>query len=347
MHSKVSIGSSDNHISLMKKTHTTDAKIEVNKAARTSNPKKRKLADVNTEQPQAKKVYSPGIFETEDFKSFEINYFIDNKDTITKAPLLLAADLCKINYFFHQLPLLNEGLAKLDAEIAENLKKKNISVESFVSGFSKRDYKCHRSLSQSLKKWLITSNFSHEVETVITELSKKEFFSLLKNKTMFKDVGIDPFHGEWSHFIQWYLVANNQELIHSLNFPPHVIIQMLGDNDNNVKGKDTLWDLTFDSFKEKPSFNFTSPENITQFLKKKLVQFPFLSANIQKRFLKRITVDLRDESDSESDTESDNGIAGSFSTSYPISLVSMNQTFFSKVKEVGGEQIHSLISNKP
>ncbi|KTD66492.1 helicase [Legionella santicrucis] len=291
--------SSVNGSSLPKETkYVTEAIIRPYSAILENKTVKRKR-EYSEEFPSRKKI-SQGMFDTKDFKIFEKKYFEDYNETLSKAPLLLAADLCKINYFFHQLPLVKKGLSKLEAEIGEKLLQKNISLESFVSDLDIDNYKCYKSLSESLKQWLINSDFSHQIIILSSELSKKDFFYLLKNKNMFKDVGIDPFHGEWSHFIQWYLIANNEDLVKNLNFLPHVIIEMMGNTKNN--NKQSLWEITFDSFKEESIFNFTSPENVTSFLKSSSSDFPLLSTNIQKRFLKRVK---NGENIKESDFESD------------------------------------------
>ncbi|WP_058514046.1 LirA/MavJ family T4SS effector [Legionella santicrucis] len=61
-------------------------------------------------------------------------------------------------------------------------------------------------------------------KTLLTNVTDEELFKLLQDLTLFKDIGAGNYHGEWSHFIQWYLICHDEMLLQNLNFSPSIIM---------------------------------------------------------------------------------------------------------------------------
>lgn len=249
----------------------------------------------------------------EKFEEYSKIFYEEFELALSNANLELKEDLVKIAFFLQDVDKIYEGLGELEEKLSENMDKKKIYSSFFLTS---SDNKCHKILSDVLKEW--GNVFFKEIIKTSNFLPDNDFLKNLNRRIMVKDIGSGIRHGEWSHFIQWYLIAHNKALIDSLNYPLDYIYMQLGETSQNILNKAmTLWDIIFDYFpndedekasteeeeeEEEEIINinksllndivndgyFRSPENITSDITEYMfTDFPILSKCILNRINKR------------------------------------------------------------
>lgn len=233
------------------------------------------------------------MFSSELFKFYKRNILSEMLPSLKNVPYRLQEDIIKIKYFLQNKAAILVALNRLELALLKTLALKNIDYQQFIKSTGTKD---HKVLSDTLKQWLQQTAFSPNIAEVRSFLPATFFFEYLKNKVLLKDIGSSPFHGEWSHFIQWYLICNNHELCNALSSSPVIIYQMLGSLSFNAaidNEDDTLWSMAVDRLYISENvlyedFDFSCPEFITDFLVKEKDTFPVLSTCVNKRLVKRI-----------------------------------------------------------
>lgn len=96
--------------------------------------------------------------------------------------------------------------------------------------------------------WSKQNNFN-SLTRLNQPASRMDFFTLLQNRTLFNDKGVNGrYHGAWTHIIQWYCITGAVKAGElSLSEPTSKIMEWLGDNKYDSKSPvNTLWDKTFE-----------------------------------------------------------------------------------------------------
>lgn len=139
-------------------------------------------------------------------------------------------------------------------------------------------------------------------------LNREPFLDTIRSGRHWKDVGASPLHGEYTHRLQWYLIANSGDI------PRHQIgevYRFVGQFRDESKAADSfgqqdLWPRLCDRPRvdvggDKPGDttkpgDFRAPEHITRFFLNGGDDYPILKAFILARYHKRL-VGLGNETD--------------------------------------------------
>lgn len=204
----------------------------------------------------------PERFKTSSGQLVTLEQFIICCDSIAK--LLMNIDVC-CAYITNLEKLLTDQLSSMPNEkprmkVLRNILEKELSALGFYPKFGK----------------------------AITSYSPGAFFSAMKSGLMIKD-GYEGYsdHGEFSHIIQWLIIAWHQNKTNFLGLPASDVFKMIGvDQSNNYQN---VWDMLFEAEQTK---DFRSPETLHKFICGKepelaLSPFPALSKLILERRAKR------------------------------------------------------------
>lgn len=215
--------------------------------------------------------------------STEKLFFIRYGSELQHCSNKLKDDIFTLVEFLSNPQAIEEELQKLELILKKEAEIRGINILEFISS---KDTQGKKILSNVLYQWLKTTNFSHVPVKITKSLTAEEFFNYLTNKSFMKDLGVSEEHGEWTHFLQWYLIYNKNL---KLNYTLEQIMQFLGNPTINTNY--TLWDIIFDQLGN-PSLAgfFCSPENIMQYFKNTSDKFPLLSTLINKRRQKRYEI---------------------------------------------------------
>lgn len=232
------------------------------------------------------------MFDTLEYDVFEKSFLKTYAPYIANAPPLLISDLIKIKFFLLNQSEVLQTLEKLETRLKATLFKKNIDKSQFINPYlpEYNNNKTFKILSDTLKEWLQNTSFLPEI-TVFNDIEEAStFFSTLKQKAQFKDKGSDYKHGEWTHLIQFFLIANNKTLVAALsNKDIADLYAQLGEINYHDSTRN-LWDLVFDEVESNKPFQFTCPEKITAFFMKKPSHnssTPIFKACIRRRYARR------------------------------------------------------------
>ncbi len=185
--------------------------------------------------------------------------------------------------------LTNEDCVNRQLSKLENLLKKRVDEGDYDIG-EDRHYK--KLLSNVFYEWGLENDFNKMWVKIKRLVSREEFQEFLSKKMLLKDTGAVPNHGEWTHVLQWYIVAEAlKESNFKLNNTLADIYVALGDVALNRKGiivEETIWGKLFDRFPENVSDNsdFRCPEKLLEYIRNKAA-YPLLSHELNARFHKR------------------------------------------------------------
>lgn len=226
------------------------------------------------------------MFETEEFDLYRENIKSQYKEELGNAKPELVEDIIKIKFFLTNQIAILAGLAKLEEELSSTAAALGIEKEAFINSSETKTYKI---LSKTLGNFLSTTVLEHQVKRIETVLKPYDFLYIFRKGYMFKDTGVLPTHGEWTHFIQWYLIFNNEELKAALSRSFEEIYMDIGSCWLSKVMNNNLWDITVDSLssKIKTAFDFSSPEKVMHYLLKENTSFQLLTACLSKRREKR------------------------------------------------------------
>jgi hypothetical protein len=150
------------------------------------------------------------------------------------------------------------------------------------------------------------------VRTVEAVLGAKDFRYLLGLDGLFKDPGVDGFHGESTHRIQWYLFARFIEGKNPVNLPEMLKWIPTQVNKQSKNPKRGLWDAIFDRLQtgsvnaQEPytstgKDDFRCPEILVKYLFQHDGDTPLLSETVRDRYKKRLYQGLADGGESAAD----------------------------------------------
>lgn len=130
-------------------------------------------------------------------------------------------------------------------------------------------------LRETLEQELGKLGFHPHFGKTLENIDPVEFRSAIANGLLLKDASIgDTDHGEFTHAIQWLMIAWQQEESNFLGQPAIEIFKQLGeeksvfyrstvDSRNDIV-EESIWDLIVDNEKQ---INFRSPEELNNFLR--------------------------------------------------------------------------------
>ena len=130
-------------------------------------------------------------------------------------------------------------------------------------------------------------------------LKRETFLDTIRSGRHWKDVGASPLHGEYTHRLQWYLIANSGDIPRNQVGALYRFVGGFRDEskDPDSIGQKDLWPRLCDRPRmdmgggnpgdtTKPS-DFRAPEHITRFFLNSGNDYPILKAFIVARFEKR------------------------------------------------------------
>jgi hypothetical protein len=147
-----------------------------------------------------------------------------------------------------------------------------------------------------------TCSTSERVQTYVSFVNADSFRAQLRAGRHWKDPGVPGQHGEYTHRIQWYLLA--QALRQEIGNPVTIFMKIGGVVDPNPENKPNgLWDALFDrndgagdnKFKVQSTItDGRSPESLTKFIiaEDNAEKWPLLHWFIKARLKKRDTIKL-------------------------------------------------------
>lgn len=120
------------------------------------------------------------------------------------------------------------------------------------------------------------------------------FSAAIREGLLLKDAsaGVTP-HGEFTHALQWLIIAYQQEEIDFLGVKLIDLFKLLGSSwaifPKPVDGTDNLWDMIVDHVRESIEVGFRCPDTLSKFIVvEKADELPVTAALLTKRFLKRL-----------------------------------------------------------
>jgi len=204
----------------------------------------------------------PEIFTTSTGESVTREQFITQCDSIAK--LLMNIELC-CSYLSDLEKLLADKLASMPAEqhrvkVLRNILETELAALGFYPKFGK----------------------------AISSYLPAAFFTAMKSGLLIKDgyEGSND-HGEFTHIIQWLIIAWHQQKTNFLGVPACEVLKMMGlDQSGNYQ---SIWDMLFEEYEKK---DFTAPETLNNFIcgkppKLASSTFPELSKLLKERRAKR------------------------------------------------------------
>ncbi len=193
-----------------------------------------------------------------------------------------------------ELETLIESKAKSEfrLEVSDEKSCQLPKLKGYLKG---QPYKENKLFSSTL--YALSKKFGFKEPLKVSQiLSSKDFYQMLKEKRLFKDLslGFLDTHGEWTHFIQWICIAlENQAHPSFLNNPVASIYQWIGQQAESADSIKHLWTYTFDSFPGLTEFklDFRAPENLYKYLltsTEAATHFPLMQQLLQGRLDKRM-----------------------------------------------------------
>jgi hypothetical protein len=172
---------------------------------------------------------------------------------------------------------LNGAPASRKADVGANLMdQRSLQVTrhkqfKVISGFlgnyeAKLGFNVGLQLEQSA---LVTTPKSGKAATLLGFVDRADFRRLLLAKARhFKDPGVPVLHGEFTHQIQWYMVAEFMRDQADFSFAPKELFKACSEpiwcRGKNLASEMSVWDLLFEG--SAPSDDFRKPEATTEFL---------------------------------------------------------------------------------
>lgn len=287
---------------------------------------KRKIATTTTPSKEDKTKWQPKQSLVSAIREQTLNYYKENsvvnflgdRGEQTLPPIIeklirVAAFLKDPEQTIKQLVKLN-GLLVKKAQLL-GIIEVNSNGNPILAAYRKNEpYRPHRKLLRNLlEAELEKFGFQPEFVKVTGILSPTVFRELLRNKLILKDSGVDISHGEFTHAIQWLMIAWQHEetgfLADDDNLNDLAIVsdiyKAFGEENTvyqrtdfnmpsivNNYSESALWDNFLDLSSSKPQ-NFTCPERLNKFLlKTDSEDLAFLRSLIESRFTKRDKPDL-------------------------------------------------------
>jgi hypothetical protein len=142
---------------------------------------------------------------------------------------------------------------------------------------------------------------ARRVPTFVGALDERQFSQQLLNRNQWKDPGVVEGHGEFSHRIQWYLIAQGPRLTHRVpelfqRLVAHMAIAHPERRPDGVSGGIALWDALLDRgaagdrtayFKAVGNHDFRSPDMLNRYLMDEGNDYPLLASFLRGRHQKR------------------------------------------------------------
>lgn len=216
---------------------------------------------IETSDKECKPTY-PAIFKISNGASVTREQFITHCDSIAK--LLMNIESC-CTYIRDLEKLLADKLASMPEE------KQRVKV-----------------LRSILETELSALGFYPKFGKAISSYPPASFFTAMKSGLMIKD-GYEGYndHGEFTHIIQWMIIAWHQKKTNFLGLPAIDVFKMMGlDQSNHFQN---VWDMLFEAEKTK---DFRSPVTLNNFICGKAPElssstFPTLGKLLLERHAKR------------------------------------------------------------
>lgn len=193
-----------------------------------------------------------------------------NKDPLELSNQNLIQNYLEIGIFLMNEEAVSSCLVELENEINQVFNDKNIDIKNDIKNdeYTKKSIK---NLRNHMVNFLIQFGFSEKIAIPTSILSENEFYNILKNKYLLKDStfrGVG--HGEFTHLLQWYLIADAvQKKIIKLNKPLIDIYTEIGMilKYQTITGlPQSIWDILVDASVLNNQFSkFRSPEYITEY----------------------------------------------------------------------------------
>lgn len=183
-----------------------------------------------------------------------------------------------------------------EGQLVDGLKRLNAALEDQMKKAEKRAM--GQILMASERTWgvNIDANGSARI-TALRMLEPDEFEEQFKGAKLFKDPGVSANHGEYTHRIQWYIIAM-QKVVSD----PVKLLNTMGDHMATPQNANGLWDCLFDRLRSTQTgskyflaknFNdFRCPEYFNLWLKEQAEDYPYLAVYLDKRFKKRDDIDF-------------------------------------------------------
>lgn len=204
----------------------------------------------------------PKIFKISTGKSVTLEQFITCCDSIAK--LLMDIEAC-CSYISELEKMLADKLVSLpekmhNVKVLRNILETELSAMGFYPKFGK----------------------------AVASYPPTSFFTAMKSGLLIKD-GYEGYndHGEFTHIIQWLIIAWHQKQTNFLGLPAIDVFKMMGlDQSHNYEN---VWDILFE---EENTQDFRSPETLNKFICGKSPQlasstFPTLGKFLLERQAKR------------------------------------------------------------
>ncbi|WP_454782317.1 LirA/MavJ family T4SS effector [Legionella sp. WA2022007384] len=167
-------------------------------------------------------------------------------------------DCAKISLFLQNNDAVLEQLKILNTLVKEEAKKRGVAISEEQSG----DYLKHKKVLRSvLELELAKIGFAPDFGKALSVLEPNSFALIYSKGIILKDPGAGTEHGEFTHAIQWLLIAWQQKNTSFLSLPVIKIYNKFGDSD---KFK-SIWNAVVDENKE-ACFDARSPERLHQMI---------------------------------------------------------------------------------
>lgn len=182
------------------------------------------------------------------------------------------------------------ALKKLEAELVKRKEELTASGKNFTvtQDWNKKKYKDNKLLSGFLYKWAKENGFTGYAR-VLKETDARSMLAMFSRGYLYKDNAFrGPLHGEWIHFLQWYILTEVQKEQGLMDVSPVDLLRWIG---GHQQGQ-TLWDKTFEgdqvenkSALYQPDFDARKFNKFNQFLlgEECKNEFPILHESIYHR----------------------------------------------------------------
>lgn len=163
--------------------------------------------------------------------------------------------------------------------------QKNDEDKLALPNSKQNPYERQKILSQFMYEWAHNNGFQQRAK-FIGLLSSRNFQSLLRAKTIFKDssVSANIKHGAWSHAIQWYCIMEHQKQRHFLHHHPLDVLKSFGDQKQLItaRSQKLAWDMIADN---PADVFFCSPIAITAYMiqTESMQRWPLLAGTIARQ----------------------------------------------------------------
>lgn len=225
-------------------------------------------------------------------------------------------DVTELSCVLTSLEIVTNILKKLEAKVAEKMQEKLKLAQEQLSkeekekcGLSEDDFldpdekhHRHKILSDVLYQWAIENELVETDEEGHGKFLRfnllladgNQFLAHINKGQFFKDRGTPTgSHGVWSHFIQWYVIAEHFKSLGEkspLKQPILDLYKMCGDPKKCISKdkKQSLWFwLCDDNSSSKEEHDFRSPDRLHSFMVKEKNGFKYLRQFVQYNDLKK------------------------------------------------------------